>query len=205
MGRPRKFAEPPDPEDIEGSEPLPIPIPVSLEDDPIVRITKTPPSAEELDDIQNKIMTYIPDIVKDVTHDVQKMRFLIAFAEMGNRSRAARLVGVNAATVWQWRRSDRKFAAAYTRAEEIAVDLAEDELVRRATEGIIEPVFQGGHLVGGIRKFNDQLLMFYLKANKPEKYRDQTDINVKHDVADRLIKARERAFGRLTSGDGEEE
>jgi hypothetical protein len=83
------------------------------------------------------------------------------------------------------------------RAQEIANDLAEDELVRRATEGVVEPVFQGGHLVGGIRRLSDQLLMFYLKANKPEKYREKLDATVTVDVADRLIKARERAFGRL--------
>lgn len=172
-------------------------MPKMIVDDPVVNEGKASHNNEDAP------VPEIIDIVKDVQGDIQKMKFLIALAELGNRSRAARVAGVATATVWQWRRSDRKFRTAMDRAQEVANMLAEDELVRRATEGVVEPVFQGGHLVGGIRRLSDQLLMFYLKANMPEKYREKIDANVTVDVADRLIKARERAFGRLKSGDEE--
>jgi hypothetical protein len=47
----------------------------------------------------------------------------------------------------------------------------EDEAVRRAYEGVERPVFQGGKQVGVVREYSDTLLIFLLKALRPEKYR----------------------------------
>src|SRR5262249_4954507 len=47
------------------------------------------------------------------------------------------------------------------------------EMRRRALVGWDEPVYQGGKLVGHIRKFSDTLLIFALKAERPEKYRER--------------------------------
>lgn len=201
MGRPRKYAPPdtshlpqeplmppaaaPEEKDEEG---LIRPEPIVLQDDRII-YSHLP---EEMD-----VSPEAKDLVQAIT-DARKIKFLLALAELGNRSRAARAARVSPATVWQWRRDDMKFDKAYARAIEVAADLIEDEAIRRATEGTVEPVFQGGHLVGGVRKMSDQLLMFVLKGLKPEKYKDKQDIHISVDVADRLIKARERTFGRLT-------
>lgn len=220
-GRPRKYARP-NPEDVGAIRPLGadggpgdtlgqtpgeqgvdgddspseiIVLPKMLVDDPIAN----PNRASHND--ESAPIPEIAEIVAAVRDDARKVQYLIALTELGNRSRAARVARTTTATVWSWRRSDRKFAAAEKKAMEIAVDLAEDELVRRATEGVVEPVFQGGHLVGGIRRRSDQLLMFYLKAHRPDKYRETINQNVTVDVADRLIKARERVFRRIGPGD----
>ena len=49
------------------------------------------------------------------------------------------------------------------------------EARRRAVKGTDKPVFQRGEQVGTIREYSDTLLMFLLKANKPEKFRDNFD------------------------------
>jgi hypothetical protein len=77
----------------------------------------------------------------------------------------------------------------------------EAEADRRAMEGTVEPVFYQGQPAGfwydaesnvvpagnalavrfeqhGVRKFSDSLLMFRLKALKPEKYRERVDKQV---------------------------
>jgi hypothetical protein len=54
----------------------------------------------------------------------------------------------------------------------VRVELLETEMRRRAPVGWDEPVFHAGKVVGHIRKFSDTLLIFALKAERPEKYRD---------------------------------
>lgn len=142
-------------------------------------------------------------MVRGVT-DARQIEFLFRLSRIGIRSRAAHLTGVTMATIWQWRRDDPAFEKAYIRAMEVASDLLEDEALRRAAEGVVEPVFQSGRLVGQVRRFSDQLLMFTLKGAKPEKYADRQKVEHTFDVADRLVKARERAFGRSLA-DAEEE
>ncbi len=43
----------------------------------------------------------------------------------------------------------------------------EEEAVRRAVDGINEPVFYKGRQVGDIRRFSDTLLIFLMKAGDP--------------------------------------
>ena len=78
---------------------------------------------------------------------------------------------------------------------EMAADLMDDELMRRACEGVLRPIFQGGKLVGSVRERSDTLLIFGLKGAKPEKYADRQKVEVT-DVTERLRAARERALGR---------
>jgi Helix-turn-helix domain len=105
-------------------------------------------------------------------------RFLDAYASTGNLSAAARLAGVNRTTVYQWEEHDETFAAAFREAGIQATEALEREAWRRAKDGIPEPVFQHGKLVGTIQRYSDQLLMFLLKARAPERYRDRVDVSV---------------------------
>ena len=57
------------------------------------------------------------------------------------------------------------------------VDAMEEELHRRSTKGVLEPVFYKGEMVAKIRKFSDPLLMFALKGKRPEIYRERFDVN----------------------------
>ena len=73
------------------------------------------------------------------------------------------------------RDSSATFRAAWDEALEEARELLEAEARRRASIGVDEPVFYKGKVVGHIRKYSDNLLMFLLKAHWPEKFRDAVE------------------------------
>lgn len=125
----------------------------------------------------------------------RKMAFLLALSQLGNRQRAAKASDISAITVHIWRRDDDCFRKAYEKAMVMAAELMESELVRRACEGVLKPVFQGGRLVGSVREYSDTLLIFGLKGAMPDKYADRQ--KVEHsgqlDIVERLKAARQRA------------
>lgn len=102
--------------------------------------------------------------------------FLAALAETCNVTEACKIARVDRSTIYKWRKEDKKFAKDWETTFVIASDLLEDEAVRRAKEGVEEPVYQGGKQVGTVRKYSDQLLMFLLKGAKKEKYSDRTTL-----------------------------
>lgn len=67
---------------------------------------------------------------------------------------------------------------AWNNAHQLYTESLEAEAHRRAVVGVEEPVFYQGVVVGHITKHSDRLLELQLKANAPEKYRD----NVKLDA-----------------------
>lgn len=84
-------------------------------------------------------------------------------------------------TVYDWRADDATFAAEWDAALDQAADTMEREAFRRAVEGVDEPVYgslgqgMGSGEVGQIRKYSDTLLIFLLKAARPEKFRERTE------------------------------
>lgn len=128
----------------------------------------------------------------------KQQAFLFNLAVLGSRTRAAKAAGISSVITWVWRQDNKLFQDAYDTAMKIAAEFHEDEMFRRASEGVLEPVFQGGQLVGSIRRFSDGLLQFALKGAMPTKYRD--NVKVEHagqvDVVQRLHRARERVLGR---------
>lgn len=85
----------------------------------------------------------------------KKKAFLISFAKCGNISQSAKDAKIDRITVYDWKRDDPEFLAAYEHAEEDAADALEEEARRRAIKG------------------SDLLLIFMLKGAKPEKYRER--------------------------------
>ena len=63
----------------------------------------------------------------------------------------------------------------------MATDTLEMEARRRASLGVEEPVYYQGQVVGYVRKYSDVLLMFLLKAQRPEKFRDNHKIDGRID------------------------
>ncbi len=92
---------------------------------------------------------------------------------MGTITHAATKAGINRKTHYNWLESDPEYAARFKEADEEATDNLEREARRRAVEGVDEPVFYQGDIVGHIRKMSDTLLIFLLKGAKPEKYRER--------------------------------
>ena len=126
----------------------------------------------------------------------KREKFLTELRRTGNVTLSARVVGTTRFTVYGWRDRDAAFAAAWDEAVEEAADLLEAEARRRAHDGVEEPVFYQGDVVGHVKKYSDVLLMFLLKGIRPEKYRENLavtgTIQVNVGLADRLKDARAR-------------
>lgn len=103
----------------------------------------------------------------------KKEAVLDALMDGATMGTAAARAGVHRSTVYRWREADETFEAKLTRALDIGTDALEDEATRRGVEGTERPVFHKGQVCGYVRDYSDVLLMFILKARRPEKYRDR--------------------------------
>lgn len=83
---------------------------------------------------------------------------------------AAALAGIGTATLKEWRRDDPEFGAAYLQAYEDGIDKIEKEAIRRAIEGVLKPVFQGGTEVGQVREYSDTLMGLVLRGRRRDVY-----------------------------------
>ena len=111
----------------------------------------------------------------------KKVAFLAALEETGNLHKAAEVAGCHISSHYAWLKDDAAYPEMARYAMEIAIGKLENEARRRAVEGVTEPVYQGGKLVGEVQKYSDVLLIFLLKGALPEKYREQ--LNVSYDMS----------------------
>jgi hypothetical protein len=121
--------------------------------------------------------------------------FLRALRRTGVVRSACRAARVGRSTAYRHRESDPDFADRWDDAIETAVDGMESEARRRAVDGTEKPVFYKGEQCGTIREYSDTLLIFLLKANRPEKYRDNFDLKALIDQLGRENTARVSAKG----------
>lgn len=102
--------------------------------------------------------------------------FLAALSECGILSQASQLAKVDRASVWRRRKEDPEFNAACEQAMETAADKLEAEARRRAIEGVEEPVYQGGQLIGSKTVYSDSLLALLLKGRRKSVFADRTEL-----------------------------
>jgi hypothetical protein len=107
------------------------------------------------------------------TKEERQAQFLSQLEEVASISRACKKSKVPRRTVYDWITDDAEFLPRYEASKKIAIEALEDEAIRRAHEGVLKPVFQGGIKVGTIREFSDTLLIFMLKGKAPETYREK--------------------------------
>lgn len=105
-------------------------------------------------------------------------KFLAALDQTGLVKEACAVAGIHRSTAYEERQRNEDFAIAWHDVEEETTERMEREAIRRAAEGVEKPVFQGGQHVGSIREYSDTLLIFMLKARRPEVYRD--NVHVQH-------------------------
>ncbi len=130
------------------------------------------------------------------------LAFLRAYVETGGRiAKAAQAAGVSRFTHYRKLESSAEYRKAFEIAQQQAVDLLEEEAVRRAHEGVAKPVvYQGAFTypmlrdkVTGqyterseeplaIREYSDSLLMFLLRGAKPQKYRERYDHTLSGEI-----------------------
>lgn len=117
----------------------------------------------------------------------RQLQYLAARAMAASPTLAVAAAGISMPTLYGWRKEDDAFRLEEQAAISQGADRMEDELVRRAIEGVREEVYYKGKRVGERMKYSDLLLIFALKAARPEKYGDkaaETNINVGITLAD---------------------
>lgn len=95
---------------------------------------------------------------KPTTQKAWMEPFVAALEEYGTVSHAARVAGINRQYAYVVRKENPDFAAAWDGALQVATDDLEQEAVRRAKDG------------------SDTLMIFLLKARRPEMYRESKTI-----------------------------
>ena len=98
--------------------------------------------------------------------------FLAKLGETSIVAEACRAGGAASGSFYNWRYADPQFAADWDRALSEGISTLEDEAIRRARDGVDTPVFYGGKQVATARRYSDRLLIFLLKAHRPDRYRE---------------------------------
>ena len=80
--------------------------------------------------------------------------------------------GVHITLPYKTRITDKAFKKAWKDASEVGTEFLEQEAARRAYHGTLKPVFHKGEECGFIREYSDTLMIFLLKARRPDKYRE---------------------------------
>ena len=117
----------------------------------------------------------------------KKRAMLVAYAACGHISQAAAAAGIDRPNHPLWIRKDPDYAAAFQEAHTGAVIVLEDEAHRRAVSGVQRVKFHEGRPIMGKgpdgkpmtyveHEYSDTLLIFLLKANAPEKYRERMEV-----------------------------
>lgn len=115
-----------------------------------------------------------------------QQRFLDGLRECANVRMACELAGIERTTAYKARKRDADFAAAWEQVIQDAIDSLEQEAWRRARQGVtrVEPIMYQGVQVAEkiITEYSDNLITFLLKANRPDKYREQVKVIAATDV-----------------------
>ena len=103
--------------------------------------------------------------------------FLESLRQNCNVTLACRACKISRFTPYAYREDHPEFRKQWDDAVDEGADVLEAEAWRRAKEGTVRPVFQGGKKVGHVREYSDTLMQTLLKGHKPEKYRERTQMD----------------------------
>lgn len=106
-----------------------------------------------------------------------KAVFLDTLRTTVNVTLAAQAAGISSSTAYHHKKVDALFSERWDEALDEGVDLLEAKAHQRAFEGVLEPVWHKGEEVGHVRKYSDALTMLLLKAHRPERYRERSQVD----------------------------
>ena len=116
----------------------------------------------------------------------KKRAFLCAYSRLGAITKAARCAKINRDTHHDWIKKDPEYVAAFEVAKDMAIERLECEADRRGVEGVVRYRFDrnGQPFIDPTdpdhkrpyleREYSDVLLIFRLKALRPDVYRERS-------------------------------
>ena len=119
---------------------------------------------------------YLKDVQDSPHTRAWEDKFFDHLRASANVSDSAEKAGIARSAVYQARADYPDFADRWDEAVEIATDSLEMEARRRALEGVQEPVYFKGEVVGHVQRYSDSLIQFLLRAHRPRKYRENVEL-----------------------------
>ncbi|MGZ6360319.1 MAG: hypothetical protein ACXWP0_01390 [Ktedonobacterales bacterium] len=110
-------------------------------------------------------------------HAAAQETFLAAYAMYGNMKAACDKAHIHRSTAYRWLEHDEAFSLRHEQAKQDYCDSLRHEIVRRARDGVLKPVYQGKEQVGTVREYSDVLLIFEAKRHMPE-YREKQQVEI---------------------------
>lgn len=124
----------------------------------------------------------IPEYKRQIVEMTQRGMFL---------SEISQSLDIAQSTIRRWREQDAEFGQQFEDALSAYMDTVEKEAVRRAVEGIMEPVVSQGRVVMDpqapgqplrVRKYSDSLMMFILRGRRRDVYGDKREVDQKTTI-----------------------
>jgi hypothetical protein len=115
---------------------------------------------------------------RKISADINRATFLEHYARVGSVCAAASLAKIDVGNHYSWLKHTPGYPERFQEAHQKAIEVLENEARRRAVEGVKEPVFYKGQVVGEIQRYSDVLLMFLLKGVAPAKYRENSKVEI---------------------------
>ena len=152
-----------------------------------------------------------PAIIQNQLRYQAQTAFLAEYERLGTVSAAAREIGIDRQTHYDWLSSDETYPDRWRGAQEGSTQTLEEVALARATKGQCVGVWFQGVRVGEEFRGSDQLLMFLLKSRRPDVYRDRYEVSgpgggpievqaVRQDVLSRLTQEELEALMRINRG-----
>ena len=102
--------------------------------------------------------------------------FLAAFGATGSITKAAEAAGIDRREHYRWLEGNESYQERWGAAEEELTTRLEAEAVRRALDGVEEPIYHNGQCVGTVSRYSDRMLELLLKARRPGSYRERASV-----------------------------
>lgn len=152
---------------------------------------------------KNKISIY-PFLDKSVKtkHKAEKNKWLNEFIQRGSISETCKIREISRQTFYDWLKQDKEFERVFKEeARPMITTLLEDEAYRRAVRGTLKGVYYKGKLIARELEYSDGLLTTLLRANCPERYKNNIDATLNGNMDINNISLPEKLAERMRKAD----
>lgn len=104
-------------------------------------------------------------------------RFIENYEVTGQISTAAKAAGVSLDTIYKQKKIHPTLVEEMEIAHHKYCDSMENEMRRRAIEGVVEDVYYQGEVVGTKRVYSDKMLETLMKKERPDAFRERKEIS----------------------------